>query len=76
MRWGYATKEGVRKMKTWPIQTFREAGISLIDCEHKTPHPSDKGYPYIAIPQLKHGRIDLTDTRIISHKDFGEWTKR
>jgi len=25
--------------------TLREAGVSLIDCDHRTPPPSESGYP-------------------------------
>jgi type I restriction enzyme, S subunit len=60
----------------WPILLLREAGVSLIDCDHKTPPASDSGYPYIAIPQVKHGRIDLTDVRLISREHFIEWTRK
>lgn len=60
----------------WPILSLREAGVSLIDCDHKTPPPADTGYPYIAIPQVKHGRLDLTDVRLISREYFIEWTRK
>jgi type I restriction enzyme S subunit len=60
----------------WPILSLREAGVSLIDCDHKTPPPADTGYPYIAIPQVKLGRIDLTDVRLISREHFIEWTRK
>lgn len=60
----------------WPILSLREAGVSLIDCDHKTPPPADTGYSYIAIPQVKHGRIDLADVRLISREHFIEWTRK
>jgi len=47
----------------WREMTLREAGVKLIDCDHRTPPASDTGYPYIAIPQLKHGRLDLSDVK-------------
>jgi hypothetical protein len=50
--------------------TLREAGVSLIDCDHRTPPPADNGYPYVAIPQLKQGRLDLSDARRISREHF------
>ena len=46
-------------MIEWKELTLREAGISLIDCDHKTPLPTDRGLPYIAIPQLKDGYINF-----------------
>lgn len=60
----------------WKITSLREAGVSLIDCDHRTPPAADAGYPYVAIPQLKDGRIDLTDVRRISAEHFGEWTRK
>ena len=56
--------------------SFREAGIRLIDCVHKTPAAQLVGYPYVAIPQMKNGRVDFSDARRISHADFVEWTKK
>jgi type I restriction enzyme, S subunit len=60
----------------WKLQTLREAGVSLIDCDHRTPPPANTGYPYVAIPQLKQGRLDLSDVRRITHEHFLEWTRK
>src|SRR6266542_3365617 len=60
----------------WTLQSLHEAGVSLIDCDHRTPPPSDTGYPYIAIPQLKEGRLDLSDVRRITRENFLEWTRK
>lgn len=56
--------------------TLAEAGVRLIDCVHKTPAPRETGYPYVAIPQMKNGRIDFSEARRISDADFIEWTKK
>jgi len=56
--------------------SLREAGVSLIDCDHRTPPPSETGYPYIAIPQLKQGHLDLSDVRRITREHFHEWTRK
>jgi len=56
--------------------TLKEAGVTLIDCDHKTPPASEEGYPYIAIPQLKNGLISLEGVRRISHVDYLAWTKK
>lgn len=56
--------------------TLKDAGVRLIDCVHKTPAAQADGYPYVAIPQMKNGRIDFTDARRISRSDFVEWTKK
>ena len=60
----------------WPTMSLREAGISLIDCEHRTPPAAEHGYPYVAIPQVKDGRINLSGVRRITHEHFDEWTRK
>ncbi len=60
----------------WRQTSLREAGVSLIDCDHRTPVATDTGYPYVAIPQLKDGRLALSGVRYISTKDFAEWTRK
>ena len=60
----------------WKLQSLRDAGVSLIDCDHRTPAAAETGYPYIAIPQLKHGRLDLSDARRITREHFAEWTRK
>lgn len=60
----------------WKIQSLREAGVSLIDCDHRTPPAAESGYPYVAIPQLKQGRLDLSDVRRITRAHFLEWTRK
>ena len=60
----------------WPTLTLREAGITLIDCDHRTPPPVDAGYPYVAIPQLRNGRIELSGVRRITPEHFAEWTRK
>jgi type I restriction enzyme S subunit len=60
----------------WKRTSLREAGVTLIDCDHRTPPAADSGYPYIAIPQLKEGRLSLGDVRRISPEHFAEWTRK
>ncbi len=60
----------------WKLTSLREAGVSLIDCDHRTPPASESGYPYIAIPQLKEGRLNLADVRHISSEHFVDWTRK
>jgi type I restriction enzyme S subunit len=56
--------------------SLRESGITLIDCDHRTPPAAGSGYPYVAIPQIKQGRIDLTDVRRITPEHFAGWTRK
>lgn len=63
-------------MLDWQTMTFRAAGIVLIDCEHRTPVATECGFPYVAIPQMKNGRIDFATARRISQYDFESWTKK
>jgi len=59
----------------WEYMSLNEAGVDLIDCVHKTPTDVGAGYPYIAIPQIRGGRIDFSaNPRRISHEDFLRWT--
>ena len=60
----------------WPVLSLREAGVQLLDCEHRTPPSADAGYPYVAIPQVKDGRLDLSDARLICQDHFIEWTRK
>ena len=58
-----------------PVE-LREAGVAVLDCEHKTPVARLTGHPYVAIPDVVGGRIDLTSARRISDSDLKEWTRR
>ena len=69
-------KEGRGGAGEWPVMSLREVGVSLIDCEHRTPPAAEHGYPYVAIPQVKDGRIDLSGVRRITRKHFDEWTQK
>lgn len=60
----------------WQELTLQEAGVTLLDCVHKTPPDAGTGYPYVAIPQLKEGRVDLDCVRRITKEHFDEWTKK
>jgi type I restriction enzyme S subunit len=60
----------------WQTLTLRQAGVTLIDCDHRTPPAAEDGYPYVAIPQLCGGRLDLSDVRRITPEHFAEWTRK
>lgn len=60
----------------WETLSLKAAGVTLIDCDHKTPVAVSEGYPYIAIPQLKDGHIRLEGVRRISQSDYETWTKK
>lgn len=68
--WGF-------NMKTkWPLLSLREVNVSLVDCDHRTPPTVDSGYPYVTIPQLKNGRLEITQSRQISCEHYLEWTRK
>jgi len=50
--------------------------VGLFDCDHRTPPAATEGLPYIAIPQLKDGKVDLSGARYISNEHFLDWTKK
>lgn len=56
--------------------SLTDAGISVLDCEHKTPAHSIDGFPYIAIPDIQDGRVVLETTRKISEHDLKLWNRR
>lgn len=61
----------------WQCLPLKEAGVELIDCLHKTPPDAGEGYPYVAIPQMKGGRIDFSaKPRRISREDYLAWTAK
>jgi type I restriction enzyme, S subunit len=60
----------------WPTSSLREAHVAVIDCEHRTPPAAQDGYLYVAIPQLRAGRLDLSDARRISREHFVQWTRK
>jgi type I restriction enzyme, S subunit len=60
----------------WKSLALLDAGVSLIDCEHRTPPAAAAGFPYVAIPQLKAGRLDLSNARQITTDHFREWTRK
>ena len=70
------SENGSSRSTDWPVMSLREAGISLIDCEHRTPPASEDGYPYVGIPQIKDGRVDLGGARRIAQEHFREWTRK
>lgn len=56
--------------------TLKQAGVELIDCVHATPKPALVGYPYIAIPEMKDGRLNFDAARKINRDDFVAWTRK
>ena len=70
------SKRKVAEHVGWNRISLREAGVSLIDCDHRTPPAADAGYPYVAIPQLKQGRLELSGVRRITREHFTEWTRK
>lgn len=60
----------------WGRMTLRAANVTLIDCDHRTPPAAEDGYPYVTIPQMRGGRIELAGARRISHEHYVEWTRK
>ncbi len=60
----------------WDLAELADAGVSVLDCEHKTPPDAGSGHPYIAIPNLVDGRLELTSVRRITDEHLREWTRR
>jgi type I restriction enzyme S subunit len=60
----------------FPMRRLCDVGVALHDCEHRTPKPASGGYAYIAIPDIKDGRLDLSSVRRISEPDYLSWTRK
>lgn len=60
----------------YPRVSLNELDVKLYDCVHETPQGVDNGYPYIAIPNVQDGRLDLTEVRQITKEDYIKWTKK
>lgn len=60
----------------WPKMKLSDAGVILLDCDHKTPEAVEVGRPYIGIPQMTSGRIDFSTARQISEDDFVTWNRK
>jgi len=60
----------------WARLPLKDAGVGLIDCDHRTPPAAAEGFPYVAIPQLRDGHIVLDGVRRITEADYVEWTKK
>lgn len=60
----------------YPLRRLRDVGVALFDCDHATPKPAPAGYPYIAIPNIRDGHLDLTGARLISQSDLNTWTRK
>lgn len=71
-----AIVERQRVPADWRHMTFAEAGITLFDCDHKTPSAQEFGRPYVGIPQMTTGRVDFATARKISEADFVTWTRK
>src|SRR5438128_62280 len=58
------------------VARLRDAEVSLLDCEHRTPPAATDGFPYVAIPNIVDGRLDLSSVRLISEADYRAWTRK
>jgi ORF6N domain len=70
------TSSNLKFSKRVSVFTEQGVGVQLIDCDHRTPPAAEAGYPYVAIPQIKNGRINLSDARRITRQHFLEWTRK
>jgi len=61
---------------SFETRAIADAGIAVLDCEHKTPQAQHEGHPYIAIPDIQDGRVRLEKVRRISFSDLELWTRR
>lgn len=60
----------------WDESTLGAKGVDVLDCVHATPMDAGSGYPYIAIPNIRDGKIELSGVRRITEQDLTKWTTR
>ncbi|MGY3387791.1 type I restriction enzyme S subunit [Bradyrhizobium sp. USDA 3311] len=59
---------------TAPIKAF---AIGIYDGPHATPEPSDDGPIFLGIKNVtEDGRLDFSEIRHVSEKEFPKWTRR
>ena len=64
-------------IELYPLISLKDAGVQLIDCVHATPKETEGiGYPYVAIPQIEDGRLNLSSARRVSYEDMEAWNKK
>ncbi len=63
-------------MINYPFISLENLNVQVFDCDHRTPKFQPSGYPYITIPNIVDGQLNLSETRYISREDYIEWTKR
>jgi len=68
--------EFIKPASNYPLRRLCDVGVTLLDCQHRTPKASPVDYPYVAIPNIKEGRLDLSEVRLISKEEFQSWTKK
>lgn len=63
-------------MDSWERISLKQAGVTLFDCDHKTPAAQPVGKPYVGIPQMTTGRVDFSSARRITESDYVTWTRK
>lgn len=63
-------------MTDWVTLTLEDAGVKLLDCDHKTPAAHETGRPYVGIPEMTTGRVVFETARKISEEDYVHWTRK
>lgn len=56
---------------------IKEFAVGIYDGPHATPEPSDDGPIFLGIKNVtEDGRLDFSETRHVSEKEFPKWTRR
>ncbi len=59
----------------WPVHEIGDVA-EVFDGPHATPKTVDEGPVFLGIGALNRGRLDLSETRHLTKKDFELWTRR
>lgn len=60
----------------YPLKRLHDAGVALLDGEHQVPESVSTGYPYITFPDIKEGRLGISNAQLISEDDLDVWTRK
>jgi len=60
----------------WPLVRLGDMGVAVHDCEHLTPSLGTSGVPYVTIPDMKAGVIDVDGAKRMPETDYPKWTRR
>lgn len=63
-----------KEHEAWQLLELEKVS-RVVDSLHKTPKFTDSGYPMVRAADVKGGFLDLNETKLVSEKDFLDFTR-